>query len=130
MYEPCGLTALIVDDDSLSRDLLVEYLHELGLNYEEAPNGIVALSKTRSIIPDIILLDIDMPRGDGISLLKQIRNERCDKPVIMITSHNSADKVREAMVAGATDYVVKPISIDTLKERLEKILSIDFKKAK
>jgi len=117
-------SALVVDDEQINRDLLGEYLGSLGIEYLEAINGLIGYNQAKQHNPDIILLDINMPRGDGLSMLKKLRETKLNMPVIMVTSDNSPEHVKEAIDLGANDYIIKPIKIDILKSKLERHLAI------
>lgn len=115
---------LIVDDSKSIRTAIRRILEPLGFDVAEAADGEEALAHcTRHGMPDGILLDIDMPVMDGISFLKVIRqNKRYDgASVVMCTTHNSMEKVMEALDAGANEYVMKPFDEEILRVKLEAV---------
>lgn len=115
---------LVVDDMSTMRKIIRTILNQLGYtNVEEAENGKEALSKLRSGSFDFVLLDWNMPEMDGLETLKQIRADDKLKgiPVIMVTAEAKKENVLAAIQAGANNYVVKPFTPETLKEKIEKV---------
>lgn len=100
---------LIADDSIYMRETLREILHEAG--YEivgEAVNGLNAVEIYRALVPDIVMLDITTPQGDGIDALKNIIEINPDAIVIMMTVVGKPDKVLEALDNGAKSYLTKP----------------------
>jgi CheY-like chemotaxis protein len=111
---------LVVDDDPINRKLIVKILSKKGFETLEAGNGIDAFSElTKNKDVDIILLDIVMPVMDGIEFLKEIKAkpEYMNVPIIILTTDDS--KKNEAMLLGANDVIIKPISPVSLLEKLE-----------
>jgi DNA-binding NtrC family response regulator len=100
---------LIVDDDAASRRLLEVRLRPLECDVASAGNGEEALSAIRKDLPDLVLLDLEMPRMGGMAVLRALREERIDVPTIVITAHGSIANAVEAMKAGAYDFITKPI---------------------
>lgn len=115
---------LVVDDMSTMRKIVRTILNQLGYtNIDEAENGREALSKLRSGNYDFVLLDWNMPELDGFETLKQIRADDKLKhlPVMMVTAEAKKENVLAAVQAGANNYVVKPFTPETLKEKIEKV---------
>ena len=115
---------LIVDDMSTMRKIIRTILNQLGYtNIDEAENGKEALSKLRSGNYDFVLLDWNMPELDGFETPKQIRADDKLKhlPVMMVTAEAKKENVLAAVQAGANNYVVKPFTPETLKEKIEKV---------
>ncbi len=114
---------LIVDDSRTSRRMLREMLQ--GLGHEvigEATNGQEAVVCFKDYQPDIVTLDITMPILDGIDALKQIIAIDPSAKVIMVTAAGQKSKILEAIKAGASDYVVKPMTKEQLALALEGVL--------
>ena len=110
-------TILVVDDEAQIRRVLRTALVAGGYKVREARSGEEALEKLREEIPDLLIVDINMPGIDGFQVCREIR-ESCDAPIIMLSVRNSErDKVR-ALDAGADDYVVKPFSASELLARI------------
>ncbi len=115
---------LVVDDMSTMRRIIKNALRQLGfLNIEEAEDGQVALQKVKQWPVDLIITDWNMPNMDGLDLLKAIREDPTYKqiPVLMVTAQAEQKSVLEAIRAGATNYIVKPFTADTLKGKIDKI---------
>jgi DNA-binding NtrC family response regulator len=100
---------LIVDDDPASRRLLEVRLRPLECEVMTAGNGEQALTAIRTDQPDLVLLDLQMPRMGGMQVLRVLRKDRIDVPTIVITAHGSIETAVEAMKEGAYDFITKPI---------------------
>jgi two-component system cell cycle response regulator len=116
------MTALVVDDSALARDILVQNISREGWTAVEAKNGCQALDivKREKEKIDIILTDLVMPEMDGITLCEKIRNDLHldDIPIIFLTSIADQQQLLEVFRAGATDYLVKPFFQEELLARL------------
>jgi CheY-like chemotaxis protein/Tfp pilus assembly protein PilF len=124
---PKGKTILVVDDSPTVRKLISGKLEKSGHNVVCAADGVEALERMNEITPDLVLLDITMPRMDGYEVCKQIRSnpEAQNLPVVMISGKDGFfDKVRGKM-AGTTGYVTKPFGPETLMKALETYLLPD-----
>jgi DNA-binding response OmpR family regulator len=113
---------LVVDDEQNIRNIIKEYLEFEGFEYSEAENGIEALSKISKEKFDLVLLDIMMPKVDGIKVLKEIRSEG-DIPVILLTARAEEYDKLFGFELGADDYIVKPFSPKEVMARIKAILS-------
>lgn len=113
---------LVVDDEQNIRNIIKEYLEFEGFEYSEAENGIEALSKISKEKFDLVLLDIMMPKVDGIKVLKEIRSEG-DTPVILLTARAEEYDKLFGFELGADDYIVKPFSPKEVMARIKAILS-------
>jgi DNA-binding NtrC family response regulator len=100
---------LIVDDDPASRRLVEVRLRPLGCDVATAGNGEQALTAIRRDVPDLVLLDLQMPKMGGIEVLRALRTEGIDVPTIVITAHGSIEIAVEAMKEGAYDFITKPL---------------------
>jgi len=114
---------LIVDDSPIMRNVVKNTLAALGYpssGWREANDGESAWTCILQDIPDVVLLDWNMPGLDGYELLKRLRaDERFSKvPVVMATSENNKTHLVAAIKAGATDYLIKPVRQDQLGEKL------------
>ncbi len=115
---------LVVDDLDTNRDALSRMLEREGLTTEVAQDGLEALDKVRAGSFDAILLDVMMPRLDGIQTLTILKQEIGirDIPVIMLSALNEAKAIRECIELGADDYLPKPIDRSLLRARLASCL--------
>lgn len=121
---PTGRTILVVDDSPTVRKLISGKLEKSGHTVICAADGVEALEQLEVVLPDLVLLDITMPRMDGYEVCKQIRAnpEARELPVVMISGKDGFfDKVRGRM-AGTTGYVTKPFGPETLMKALETYL--------
>jgi len=102
-------TILIVEDEMDLRELLKNKLESEGYNVLEADNGRVGTDMALSQHPDIILLDIIMPQMDGLSMLKELRQDEWGKnvPVIILSNLSEAEKISEGLEKNVYDYLVK-----------------------
>jgi DNA-binding response OmpR family regulator len=114
-------TILVVDDQSSVRQLLQEYLTEGGFRVITATNGQEALYTARRDPPDLVLLDIMMPKMDGYQFLRQFRDER-RTPVIIITAREEETDAVLGLDLGADDYVIKPFRMRELVARIHAVL--------
>jgi DNA-binding response OmpR family regulator len=114
-------TILVVDDQSSVRQLLQEYLTEQGFRVLTAPDGQSALYTARHDQPDLILLDIMMPKMDGYQFLRLYRQER-QTPVIIITAREEETDAVLGLDLGADDYVIKPFRMRELLARIRAVL--------
>jgi len=120
--ETTGARVLVVDDDSASRRLLEVRLRPLECAVATASNGEQALGAIRKDLPDLVLLDLQMPRMGGIEVLRALRNEGIDIPTIVITAHGSIETAVEAMKEGAYDFITKPIDAKHFDIVVRKVL--------
>ena len=111
-------TILIVDDEQPIRDILVYNLEKEGYKTIEAGDGITAVNMALSEKPDLILLDIMLPKLDGLSVCKRIKNSY-NVPILMLTAKDSEiDKIL-GLELGADDYITKPFSVRELVARVK-----------
>ena len=117
-------TILLAEDDPDILHMVAYKLRRAGFEVVEATDGIAALDACRREPPDLVLLDVRMPRMDGISVCRELRAgpQTGDLPIIMLTARARAQDRELAFAAGATDYVVKPFSPRALVERVEAVL--------
>lgn len=113
---------LIVDDSIVIRNSLKSILKEFG--YEivgEACNGQEGIDKYRELKPDLIFLDITMPVMNGIEVIDNIMELENDVKIIIVSAISQRMIVREAILKGATNYIVKPVNKEKIKEVLSNI---------
>ena len=111
-------TILIVDDEQPIREILLYNLKKEGYNVIEASDGVTALNIALEQYPDLILLDIMLPKMDGLSVCKRIKNSY-NVPILMLTAKDSEiDKIL-GLELGADDYITKPFSVRELIARVK-----------
>lgn len=106
---------LIIEDDSAIVDVLKMILEQDGFEIEVAFNGVSGLEKFNEMNPDIVLLDIRMPRMDGIEVLQEIKKVNKESVVIMISGHGNIETAVQTTKLGAFDFIEKPFDVDRLK---------------
>jgi DNA-binding NtrC family response regulator len=116
---------LVVDDERLVRWSLTQRLRADGMEVLEAATAAEAMQVRE---PDAAILDYRLPDGDGIGVLKRLREVDPDIPVVMLTAHKDVDIVVEAIKAGASDYVTKPFEVDDVALRLSRAIDATFGK--
>ena len=113
---------LITDDAVFMRVSLKAMLERNGFEVVgEAENGAIALDKYKILKPDIVTLDITMPIMDGLEALKQIKAFDKNSKVIMISAMGQESIVREAVISGATGFVIKPFNEETIIKVFSKL---------
>lgn len=120
MTEP-SITILVVDDRANVRLLLEEFLSGQGFTIVTSSNGQDALELAQRARPDLILLDIMMPRMDGYEFLKRYRQDYCT-PVIIITAKDDESDAVHGLDLGADDYIIKPFRMRELASRIRAVL--------
>lgn len=114
-------TCLIVDDSRVVRKLARLMLEELGFDCAEVEDGPQALERCKAAMPDIIFMDWNMPVMSGIDAMRQLRAlpGGKDAKVIFCTVYNEMNYVREAIEAGADEYIMKPFDADVVTSKLQ-----------
>ena len=117
---------LIADDNQQNRELLDAYLAEDGHSIEMAADGEETLQKVRENPPDLILLDIMMPRVSGYEVCHRIRQDAATRniPILMVTALRESGDIEKAVVAGADDFLTKPVNRLELKTRVRSLLRV------
>lgn len=111
---------LIAEDSSTTRLKLENMVEALGFQPVLAADGTAAIQQYDEVHPSIVLLDVNMPEVDGIEVCRHIRAASADTPVIMITADSRPEIVRDAIAAGANDFVTKPFTSARLKAALDR----------
>ncbi|MGH3311265.1 MAG: response regulator transcription factor [Streptomyces sp.] len=117
-----AMKVLIVDDEPAVRDALRRSLSFEGYGTELAVDGLDALEKAASYGPDLILLDVLMPRMDGLTAARRLRAAGQRVPVLMLTARDTVGDRVTGLDAGADDYLVKPFELDELLARIRALL--------
>ncbi|MES2061159.1 MAG: response regulator transcription factor [Bacteroidota bacterium] len=114
---------LLVEDELVLAEIIRESLQSRGFTVMHTPFAKDALQLYHEYPPDIVILDVMLPDGDGFSIAKQIRNTDVDTPVIFLTSRSLAQDVVEGFESGGNDYLKKPFSLEELIVRMKALLS-------
>jgi CheY-like chemotaxis protein len=117
---------LVAEDSATQRAIFVNVLRDAGLEVHEAPDGRYALDICRIIRPDLLVLDLGLPRLGGIDLLRKLRDDRKigPTPVIVVTADDREETARAAYFEGADDFVTKPVDAGDLIARVQEALSV------
>ncbi|MFD9411331.1 response regulator transcription factor [Streptomyces sp. NPDC059989] len=113
---------LVVDDEPAVREALRRSLAFEGYAVQTAVDGLDALDKAASYAPDLIVLDIQMPRMDGLTAARRLRSAGSVTPVLMLTARDTVGDRVTGLDAGADDYLVKPFELDELFARVRALL--------
>ncbi|HNT97260.1 MAG TPA: response regulator [Elusimicrobiales bacterium] len=122
---PGEKTVLIVDDDDSIRDLLEFIVRKEGFRVEKAADGEEALEKARSLLPDLMLLDLMLPRFGGFEILRELQTDETSKIPIVIITGRYTDRSTSDMIKqepNVRDFVEKPVRPPVLAALLHKIL--------
>jgi DNA-binding response OmpR family regulator len=106
---------LVVDDEPSVCDVLKEFLQSCGYEVEVSYSGDEALAAYQREKPDVVLLDVRMPGKDGIETLGELKAIDASATVIMVTAVHKEEVVKQALAAGAADYITKPINPQSLE---------------
>lgn len=112
-------SCLIVDDSRVVRKVACRILSDLGFTCEEAENGQKAFEFCKGKMPDVILLDWNMPVMSGVEFLEKLRMmDNGEKPVVMFcTTENDMNHIKRAVDAGANEYIMKPFDSNIIKSK-------------
>ncbi len=114
---------LLVDDSRTIRNIQKNVLNQLGYtDILEAEDGVQALAVFDEHSPDLALVDWNMPKMDGITLVRKIRESGNKIPLIMCTTEAEKSRILEAIKAGVNNYIVKPFTVDSLGEKITQTL--------
>jgi len=117
-----AIRVLTVDDETSLTELLSMALRYEGWEVSTAASGLAAVKTAREVRPDAIVLDMMLPDFDGLEVMRRIRAEQPDVPVIFLTARDALDDRIGGLTAGGDDYVTKPFSLEELVARLRALL--------
>lgn len=120
-----GKSILVIDDAEAERTLISTYLQQHGSRVYQAHDGIDGFHKARLRVPDLILMDLDMPRCDGYTACKMLRDDPLvgDVPVIFLSAFADPNQRVQGLLAGAVDFIAKPFDFDEVRLRVALHLS-------
>ncbi len=113
---------LIVDDEEFVRYSFKKLFTEPGISISEAANGLEALSQIKSVQPDLVLMDIEMPGLSGLETIQRVKKSHPMLPVIIMTAYGTTERVIAAMKYGAFEYIEKPFDVARLKALITEAL--------
>jgi two-component system, NtrC family, response regulator AtoC len=115
---------LVVDDEPKMRRLLEIMLSQMGHEVQQAADGLAALSLLKDHSVDLVITDLRMPQLDGIGLLRQLREQQNEVPVIVVTAYGTVESAVEAMKYGASDYIIRPFELDAVEAAVTRALNL------
>ena len=117
-------TVLLVEDNPLNRDMLTKRLQRKDFEVTWAENGQIAVEKTSSEKPDLVLMDLSLPVMDGWQATKIIKahEETKDIPIIVLTAHAMPEDRNNALAIGANEYDTKPIDFKRLMQKINDLI--------
>ncbi len=124
-------TILLVEDHQDIAEMVFAYLENRGFELDYAPDGEIGLNLARENEYDAIVLDLMLPRRDGLNVCKSLREESHDEtPVLMLTARDTLEDKITGFNSGADDYLVKPFAIEELEARIRALVRRQFSKQK
>ncbi|MFN3198819.1 MAG: response regulator [Bradymonadia bacterium] len=116
---------LLVEDDDAAAALIVRGVASMGLKVKRVADGEHAILITQNNLPDLVLMDIMMPRLDGLETTRYLKMHYTGQlPVMVITAREDGESLRQAQASGVDDYMTKPVRISRLRERVGRLLSL------
>src|SRR3954453_19955990 len=116
------LRVLVVDDEPTLADLLTMALRYEGWDVRSASKGVTAVRAVRKFRPDAVLLDVMLPDIDGLEVLRRLRTDASDVPVLFLTARDAVEDRIAGLPAGGDDYVTKPFSLEEVVARLRGLM--------
>ncbi|MCD4823246.1 MAG: response regulator [Phycisphaerae bacterium] len=123
---PTQNTILVVDDNEQNLELLVAYMDGLDCQIQTARDGVEALEQVQKTPPDLILLDVMMPRMSGFECCRKLKTDPTtrDIPVIMVTALNEMGDIERGVESGTDDFITKPVNRLELVTRVKSLLRV------
>ncbi len=116
------IKVLVVEDNRVTRELVVTRLRKMGFQVEGAADGQIGIEKTFSWLPDVVLMDLSMPVVDGWTAAYKLKQSELTKqiPIIAITAHKYEEELERAIAAGCDDYDLKPLDFGKVAELIHR----------
>ena len=121
---PIPERVLVVDDDAETLEAMTETIRTLGLTVYEAENGEVAWKTFEQETPDLVVTDVCMPNGDGLTLTSRVKVHQPSCPVIVVTGFGGEEAAIAALKAGASDFLVKPFQFNELRVAVDRACAL------
>ncbi|AWB89938.1 response regulator transcription factor [Salinibacterium hongtaonis] len=121
-FDGSPVRAVVVDDEETLSELLSMALRYEGWDVRTAPDGQAALKVVREFDPDVVVLDIMLPDIDGLQVLRRLRADGRDVPILFLTAKDALDDRIAGLTAGGDDYVTKPFSLEEVIARLRGLI--------
>lgn len=123
---PPDARILVVDDNAQNLELLQAYLEDLGCQIEIARDGAEAIEIARQRVPDVVVLDVMMPRMSGFQVCEKLKKDPATAgvPIVMVTALNEISDVERALEAGADDFLTKPVQRLELLARVKSQINV------
>jgi len=120
-------TILFVEDTSEQRDLIAMFLGMNGYRVEVANNGIEGLTQARKVKPDLIMLDLGMPKMDGYQMMEELRADEAlaGTPIVVISAWTAASHRERAKAAGADAFITKPFELSHILSVVQKYVPLE-----
>jgi len=127
-YRISNAKIVVVDDEHYMRKISRTMLLGIGVReVHEAPDGVTGLEIIRRVNPDIVILDWEMPGMDGPTFVRMVRSPHSfpypDVPIIILTGHGERSRVVEAVKVGVNEFLLKPVSVKALQDRIAAVLT-------
>ncbi len=121
-----AISILLVDDNEQNLELMAAYIEELGCQMHMARDGVEALEQVSAQRPDLILLDVMMPRMSGFQVCKKLKSDEATReiPIVMVTALSEVSDVEHAVDVGADDFLSKPVNRLELLTRVRSLLKL------
>jgi two-component system, OmpR family, response regulator len=118
MFAAAGMRILVIEDEPRILSFLVRGLEAEGFQVEAAVHGGAALERARAIVPDLVVLDLLLPGVDGLTVLRELKRERPELPVVILSARSDLPTKLRGFELGASDYVAKPFALAELVARV------------
>ena len=117
-------TILVAEDERDIRELIAFTLRLGGFEVEEATNGMEAVEKARQLCPDLIIMDVRMPKMTGYEACQELKetDETRDIPIVFLSAKGQKAEIKQGMKLGAVDYIIKPFEAEMLPKQMAEIL--------
>jgi two-component system OmpR family response regulator len=113
---------LVVDDEPAILDTVSRFLRFLGYDVRTAPTAREALAAARDFLPELILLDVMLPDGDGFDVMRRLRQDGLPHAVVFLTARDTREDLVRGLTAGGDDYITKPFGLDEVAARIQAVL--------